>query len=245
MKVMIVDDEKLVRQWFEFVLRDAGMDDIRICGSCPNGQVALEVCEHDAPDVIFTDIIMPLVNGIELITQVRARYPRIEIVILSNYNDFEYVYKGLKLGAYDYLLKAQADDAQILNIIEKLRSKLAAHAQTGSESPGFDSDIANRMVGYIHKHYPEKIRLADLSRLLNYHPDYLSQLFKQATGSNFNAYLNGYRIERAKELLEQGGYRVKDVALAVGYSSEMYFSTAFKNATGYSPSQYMRNRPEK
>ncbi|MBS7176070.1 MAG: response regulator [Clostridiales bacterium] len=84
LKVMIVDDEKPIRQWFEFILRDIPDMDIHIIGSYPNGQVALKACETELPDVIFCDIIMPVMNGIELIRQAKERYPSVEVLTLES-----------------------------------------------------------------------------------------------------------------------------------------------------------------
>jgi len=235
MKVMIVDDEKPIRQWFEFILRD--IPEIEISASCPNGQMALEACELNTPNLILTDIIMPVMNGIELIRQIKEHYPQVAVLILSNFDDFEYVYTGLRLGAYDYLLKAQTDDELVISVIRKLQNELAASKK--DEAPVYGSVVVNKMVRYIHKNYARKLKLGDLSQQLNYHPDYLSWLFKQHTGKNFNTYLSEYRMERAKEMLLQDNKRIKDVAFAVGFSNEMYFSTAFKNVVGMSPKRYI------
>ncbi len=118
MKVIIVDDEKPIRQWFLFVL--SKMEGVEVVGTYANGEQALEACRTQEPDVIFTDILMPVMNGLELIRQVKEKYPHIEILILSNFDDFEYVSKGLKYGARDYLLKAQADDHDIIGFLQRI-----------------------------------------------------------------------------------------------------------------------------
>ena len=234
MKVMIVDDEKPIRQWFEFILRDITDLQIEITASCPNGLEALEACAQKTPHVIFTDIIMPVMNGIELIQKVKTYYPQVAVLILSNFDDFEYVRKGLKLGAYDYLLKVQTDDRQVIELLHRLNNELAI----SDDGPICDSEIVNKMVAYIHENYANKVKLTDLSKSFSYHPDYLSQLFKKHIGENFNAYLNEYRIEQAKILLSKGGLQIKEVASAVGFANGMHFSTVFKNITGVSPKKY-------
>jgi YesN/AraC family two-component response regulator len=80
---------------------------------------------------------------------------------------------------------------------------------------------------YVEEHYAEEISFEAIAKGLFVHPKYLSQLFKRVTGENFVSYLNGYRIQRALELLQSGHYMVYEV-------SEM---TGFRNATYLSPSE--------
>lgn len=236
MKIMIVDDEKPIRQWFEFILKK--IENVEIVGLYPNGKAALEACSVERPDVIFTDIIMPVMDGIEEITAVKQQYPEIAIVILSNYDDFEYVYKGLKLGAEDYLLKSQADEEQILEVIRQIKKK-----NFETDMPEITTEVENRLVAqmkeYILQEYRNSVKLSDAAQKFHYHPDYLSTLFKKETGKNFNAYLTEVRMEKAKELLGQGNLKIREIAEAVGYANEMYFSTAFKKYAGISPKQFI------
>lgn len=243
MKVMIVDDEKPIRQWFEFILQDIPDMEIEIVGSYSNGQAALEACQESLPDVIFCDIIMPVMNGIELIRQIKEQFPSVEVLILSNFGDFDYVYQGLRYGAFDYLLKAKSDDSDIIRVMHELQKKLAEREAAGSpaeeEKDLYSHKTINQVIEYLQKHYAEPIRLSALAQKFNYNPDYLSQIFKQHTGKNFVNFLTDLRMQKAKERMEQGEKRIKEIALEVGYSNEMYFSTAFKKYTGMSPSQYL------
>ncbi|MBC8610757.1 Uncharacterized response regulatory protein SA0215 [uncultured Ruminococcus sp.] len=248
LKVMIVDDEKPIRQWFEFILRDIPDMDIHIIGSYPNGQVALKACETELPDVIFCDIIMPVMNGIELIRQAKERYPSVEVLILSNFGDFDYVYQGLRYGAFDYLLKAKSDDSDIVRVMHELQDKLQERRRLensgASDQEEYSHGVVNQLIQYIRENYDKPIRLSSLAQKFNYHPDYLSQIFKQYTGKTFGAYLTDIRIEQAKYLMDHGVSRVKDIAAMVGYSNEMYFSTAFKKSTGMSPTNYLHRLKE-
>lgn len=238
MKIMIVDDEKPIRQWFSYILGKVG--DVEIIGSYPNGKAALEACYEEQPDVIFTDIMMPIMDGIELTQHVKNQYPDVEVVILSNFDDFEYVYKGLKLGAEDYLLKAQADDEKIVEVLvylkEKLQSKKIPEKKVESE---YSSEIVQQMISYMENEYQNPIKLSQIAKYLNYNSDYLSSIFKKFTGKNFNTYLIEIRMEKAKELLIEGTKKIREVAELVGYTNEMYFSTAFKGYTGISPKKFV------
>jgi|GEM_PF-1459626 len=93
---------------------------------------------------------------------------------------------------------------------------------------------------YIREHYQEDISLSVLAELVNISPVYLSRLFKKDEGINFLDYLNQYRIEAAKKLLQDIHYNVIDVAELSGFHNTKYFSKIFKKVVGITPSEYRR-----
>lgn len=90
---------------------------------------------------------------------------------------------------------------------------------------------------YVEEHFAEEISFEAIAKSLFVHPKYLSQLFKRVTGENFVSYLNGYRIQRAVELLQSGHYMVYEVSEMTGFRNATYFSQVFKMLTGKSPSE--------
>jgi len=104
MKIVVVDDEAIIRQGIITLLRQVHSD-ITSCLEAKNGKVALEVMEEVTPDLIVTDIRMPVMDGMELIQAVREKHPHIAIVILTGYADFAYAQQAIKFGVADYLLK--------------------------------------------------------------------------------------------------------------------------------------------
>jgi two-component system, response regulator YesN len=101
-KLLIVDDESLLRQGFMH-MTDWSAHGFQIIGEAGNGREALEMIIQKSPDIIVTDIKMPVMDGVELTKAVKEKYPHIQVVILSSYDDFEYVRKTLRLGAFDYI----------------------------------------------------------------------------------------------------------------------------------------------
>ena len=91
---------------------------------------------------------------------------------------------------------------------------------------------------YIQDHYKKEISLVDVSRQVNVSPYYFSKIFKEETGENFTEYLTNLRIEKAKELLRDTEYSVKEICLQVGYSEPNYFSRSFKKNVGVTPTEY-------
>jgi two-component system response regulator YesN len=117
-KVIIVDDEKLLRQGF-MSMTDWTKSGFQVAGEAANGREALKVIERVHPDIVVTDIRMPIMNGIELTRIIKERYPTIEVIILSSYNDFEYVKETLKFGALDYILKSKMRYKELIEIMQK------------------------------------------------------------------------------------------------------------------------------
>lgn len=103
-KVLIVDDESLMREGMERVIRKACPDFTRI-DSARDGDEALSLALEIVPDVVITDIRMPKMDGLEFIEQLKAEHPDVIVLMVSGFDEFEYAQRGLKLGVQDYLLK--------------------------------------------------------------------------------------------------------------------------------------------
>jgi len=102
-RVLIADDHMVVREGLQTVLEVAG--DIEPVGAAADGAEAVRMAGELAPDVVLMDLRMPGIDGIEAIRQIKDLYPAVEIVILTTYDDDEYIVQGLRAGARGYLLK--------------------------------------------------------------------------------------------------------------------------------------------
>ena len=102
-RVLIADDQELIRQSLSFVL-DAQAD-IEMVGTASNGREAIEQVRKEKPDVVLMDIRMPEVDGVECTRLIKAAYPQIKVIILTTFDDDEYVFGALRYGASGYLLK--------------------------------------------------------------------------------------------------------------------------------------------
>jgi two-component system response regulator YesN len=137
--VIIVDDEKLLRQGFIHMTDWSGTG-FRIVGEASNGLEALDMIERLRPDIVVTDIRMPGMDGIELTRTVKSRFPGTEVIVLSSYNDFEYVKETLQLGALDYILKPKMQVSDLLAALNKAKSKLKGQAVPAGNR-GFAPDL--------------------------------------------------------------------------------------------------------
>lgn len=117
-QVMLVDDEALVRNnlWTLVDFRKHGFE---ICGEAHNGVMALAMIEQSPPDIAIIDVDMPEMNGVELNRMIKERFPAIKTIMLSSFDDYDYVRDCLKNGSVDYLLKHRLDGATLIAMLNK------------------------------------------------------------------------------------------------------------------------------
>jgi DNA-binding NarL/FixJ family response regulator len=102
-KVLIVDDQPILREGLKSLL--ATCEDIDVIAEAGNGKEAIEQLNHVTPDVILMDIRMPVLNGVEATKQIKEKYPSVIIIILTTFDDDQYILDALRYGASGYLLK--------------------------------------------------------------------------------------------------------------------------------------------
>lgn len=102
-KVLIAEDQEIIRQSLEIML--SNKPDIQIVGTAENGREAIRMTRKLLPDVILMDIRMPEMDGIQCIEVIKEALPQIKIIVLTTFDDDEYVFNALKNGASGYLLK--------------------------------------------------------------------------------------------------------------------------------------------
>lgn len=105
-RVLLVDDHELVRAGIRSLLER--LPDVEVIAEAGDGGEAIRIVEEHNPDVVLTDIAMPLLNGLELTRQLANRFPNVRVLILSMYSDEEHVSLALRCGAAGYLLKGAA-----------------------------------------------------------------------------------------------------------------------------------------
>lgn len=118
-RVLIVDDQALIREGLSLMLDLYG--EIEIAGEASNGKEAIEFVEREEVDVILMDIRMPVMDGVEATKVIKEKHPNIKIIILTTFNEDEYIFKGLKNGADSYILK-DVSSKELVNIIKSVNS---------------------------------------------------------------------------------------------------------------------------
>ena len=344
LKVMIVDDKPMVCRGLREMIPWEELD-ARIVGECRNGKEALDTALARRPDVIITDVKMPVMDGLELCRQVRDRLPETVIFILSAFDDFAYAQSAIRYGVTDYILKP-IDKRKMGQIAEKIgqivqrseikrqmhtmfyeksvQEQIAEGLKTGNgeildmlledlflkiQKAGHDTftDVGLKLLALfletakstgvspdgfglsfektsmellsldsreewktelksifrkavqmvndrkdsrsetIAEHLKKVIRrkihdpdytVYKAALELGLSPNYISVIFRQYTGENISVYITRLRMEKARELLEDIGCPIRDVAKSVGFLDPHYFAKVFKKTVGLTPSQY-------
>lgn len=122
-KVLIVDDEFLVRQGIKHHMNWEA-EGFQIVGEASNGEEGLEQVRLLQPDIVITDIVMPVMDGETFVRTLKASHPQIEVIVLSSFSEFEYVRSTLQNGAADYILKPKLDTNELLQVLQRTAGKI-------------------------------------------------------------------------------------------------------------------------
>ena len=122
MRVLVVDDDKLARKGLISIMNWEKYG-FEVVGDVQNGSKALKFLKDNMVDVVFTDIDMPEIDGIELMERCRTEYPDVKFVIFSVHEDFRYAQKAMRLGALDYISKISFDGDDCDQILERVDRK--------------------------------------------------------------------------------------------------------------------------
>lgn len=113
---MIVDDHDIVRQGLKMIFSLSS--ELKVIAEASNGKQTLELLKNNKPDVILMDIRMPVMNGVDSVKKIKQLYPDIKVIILTTFNEDDYVFQGLRNGADGFILKDLKSDEIIKGIKE-------------------------------------------------------------------------------------------------------------------------------
>jgi putative two-component response regulator len=141
LKVLIADDEPRVGQLVKHLIHwdELGLSFVDICR---DGRTALERIEQEQPEIVITDIRMPVLTGLELVQQVTERFPQTRFVVISGYRYFEYAQKALKYGVEDYLLKP-IDEEELNRTLKKICDALQTTAVHRAQMEKYEKNYEN------------------------------------------------------------------------------------------------------
>ena len=121
-RILIIDDESILRHGLKH-LCNWEEEQFCIVGEASNGEQALQMIEKLKPHIIITDVVMPVMDGMEFSKIVHSLYPDIKMIVLSSFSEFDYVKETFKHGVFDYLLKAKLTSEDLLKTLKKARSQ--------------------------------------------------------------------------------------------------------------------------
>lgn len=244
--IMVADDEQLERSVLIAILKK----NLRVKEiiEARNGKEALELNRELNPDIIIMDIKMPGINGIKALELIKKENPNKEIIMLTAYDDFEFIHKVLVLGGSDYILKPIKPDKimEIVdNIIDKVENKgIELGDKKHIDEKYSDSSLTNeekivdKVSKYIDDNMDKMLKLEELASICNLSPGYFSRVFKKETGKTVITYINEKKVERAKKLLKESKEPIINISLDLGFDDCGYFIRVFKKITGLTPKAF-------
>ena len=216
-----------------------------------NGKEALMMIRQNKPDIIISDVMVPLMNGFELCRAVKSsdELQHIPVILLTARINEDSIEQGYNLGADSYMSKPFSLDMLLARCRNLLLNRTIVRRRYRGASPveiPAATSINNSNETFllqIDKVINENIENADFSvdtiveKMLMSRASVYNRL-KELTGFSIGDYVNEFRFVRAKEMLSGTDMPISEIASRLGFSSQRYFSTFFKNKTGLTPSAF-------
>lgn len=246
--IIIAEDEQLIRRNIVKKLNSIG-GRFYVAGEAHNGAAALDQIKLNHADILITDIKMPVMDGLALTREVRNSYPQTRIIIVTGHDEFTFAKQAIALGVKNYLLKP-------VNIQELKKTLISVQMEIEQEEkernvelsifPDLNSqrDMVESIQEFLRLNYSNELSMDDVARRFHISREYLSRAFKKHAGIGPNRFVRNIRIAASQKLLDENpGMEIKEIALAVGFEDQGYFSRVFKKVTGKSPVEYRRRTP--
>lgn len=231
---LIVDDDAECRTYYQTLLGDHISQNRVILAE--GGKQALEILKEETPVLILLDLMMPEVDGFDVLESVRgnARTRNVPVIIISgkllNYEDIQRLnhFKTV-FASKDVLTERETAD-----LLYQLTDDSTLH-------PLPTSKLIKQALGFLHQNFDHPIKRQDIASAVGVNPNYLNRIFRQEMRLSPLEYLNRLRIRKAKELLSQTQDTVTRIASQVGFDDAAYFSRVFHRLTGKSPQQFRQS----
>lgn len=232
-RTVFVDDEPWTHVYLSQLI-DWEKHGLSIIGKFQKSSEALEFIKSNLPDLIFIDISMPGLNGIELIKAMQEAGAFPHTIILSGFAEFKYAQDALRLGAHDYCLKPISEE-KLLSIISQVKQLGRPVHKAKTQQIHYK---LRTITEYINSHYGEPISINSLSEKFEISPTYCSKLFAKELNTTFSAYLLDVRMKSAMKALRETDLAIKDIVDKCGYSDYAHFHKVFKKYTGITAAKF-------
>jgi len=264
MRLIIAEDERRVRTLIKGLIPFETFG-IQLVGEASNGLEAIELCKQHEPDILITDINMPGLSGLAMIKELKNLLPKLKVIIISGYDNFEYAKTAIRYDVIEYILKP-IDENELFNALLKVKkaiieertdindkiSEIKSVEELNTYINDFIQDILSLYQStsnispveiakkFVQKNFMQNISCEQLAECLHFSSSYFSELFKKETGFNFTEYRTNVRISFAKALLIESNLSINKVSENSGYTDQRHFCKLFRRSTGMSPTEYRK-----
>lgn len=249
-RILIIDDNDEIRQYLKEELLQAGY---RVFQGV-NGKEGLSKAQAQIPDLIISDVMMPLMDGYEVAQHIRAdeRTSHIPLILLTAKASEESKIHGLKIGVDDYLFKPFSSSelkVRVANLIlqrqrlrERFKTATVIKPSEVSVVPA-DQQFLQKVISFIeHQMSNPLFGVEDLGAEVGMSVTHLNRKLNALIDQPAGQLVRSMRMQRAIELLEKKAGNISEVAYDVGYSGPSHFTRSFKKHFGYPPSAYLSKK---
>ena len=253
-QILIVDDNKMDREGIKDLI-DWQKLGITVVEMASNGKEGLDAARKYKPEIVLTDVSMPVLDGIAMTEAILKFAPRTKFIYISCFQEFDFVKKAIDLDVVGYVLKPikldelhrclektieEIDDINRQSALEnRLNGDLDTSSfLTNSVTTNRYRKITEDIIELLNQNYGADLNIDGLLNSLNISAGHANSIFKEVTGKSIFEFLFRIRMEKAKMLLQDPYARVYEVARRVGYRSNSHFGAAFKDYTGLTPKQF-------
>lgn len=213
-----------------------------------HGQAALNLLNTYTPDIIISDIMMPVMDGMTFLKEVRSidAYGDLPVIFLSARSDIEGRLESLRLGVNDYLMKPFNTTEllfRIENLLEyKQRRQQAIIQVSDKKQPSIDQELVNKLTELVEEHIKNpELKVEDLASHVAMSRSTLYREIEKATGFSAAAFVREVRLQKARRMLEQGQVnRVSDLCKEIGFATSSYFSRTYYKRFGKRPTDFFK-----
>lgn len=237
-KILFVEDEKDLRDTLKEIFGELGFE-VEVA---ENGARALEKMDVFSPDVVISDVAMPILDGYELLKQIKAspKGRKTPVILLTAKAAYDEKINGLELGADGYVTKPfdyRELRLRIENVL-KLKSSLSQEEEEATDEN--ESHFLKIITHYLDENMRDgRLELKTVANNFRLSPSGLQKKIKRLTDKSYSRFVREYRLRRAHELLESNQYTIGEVATLVGFATNSYFSESFRELYGYVPSKLL------
>lgn len=228
-KIIIIEDEFIVRQGIKYML-DWEKEGFQFVGEAKDGNEGLRLIEEKRPDIVLLDIVMPNLNGIEISNMIHEKYPEIQFIVLSGYDNFEYVKTTLLNGAVDYILKPMINPTNLLQALHKAVKRIPGMQLKKTNQVSLEMQLEKCLLGYqdelldvdLEKEFPYSrfrivgINLKQMCKEKKEHMVHMEEVIKEYLESENMYKINAVLIKK-DILCYIFNYRVKEEATVLKY----------------------------
>lgn len=248
--VLLVEDEEIIRNGIRLSIpwEEYGC---HVVGEAGNGIEGEKLIEELCPDIVITDINMPVMDGLTMLSETKYKFDY-AAVILTGYSEFEYAREAIRNGVSSYVLKPIDRDemkealeqavleSRNIHLLRQKNEKMKEMQEISllPHETTYQDSVVTEVLEYIAENYRNKITLTELAQEFHYSERYISQKFQKAVGTTVIEYLNRYRIQKALGLLKEGKISASKVGWECGIGEYKYFNYVFKKYIGCSAKEY-------